>query len=297
MDFKIIKNNEVEFMSIHEGDSKISNEQFLEIVGKIAELFHDAISIENTVAITDKEKFVRVLNGKEAEGFPDLTGKPFPNAGNIPAALKTGTKQSSIIPKQVYGAVFKSSTVSIENDNREIIGSLSVALSLKGQTVLQEVVQDTSLSVEQLSSSVEEISSSAALLSSDVENVLTETKEITNLIEQINSILDFVNSVATNSRLLGLNASIEAARAGEAGKGFEVVAGEIRKMAEHSKKSVDDTKKIISTINNKVSFLLKNTTNLSNYARAQAAATEQILASIDNMTSSIGTLKKVSEII
>ncbi|KJR45440.1 Methyl-accepting chemotaxis protein [Desulfosporosinus sp. I2] len=285
-------------MQIHDDLSNITDDQLFGIIERMASLFHELIPIDNTIAITDREKFLQYFMGSEAEVVQsELVGKPFPNAGNIPSTLKTGKLQRSVLPKEVYGVAFKSSTLPLKNPDDTIIGTITLALSLKNQTALQESAENISSSAEQLSASTESLAASAILLSNRVSGVLGDTQEIIQLIDQTNNILDFVNNVASNSRLLGLNAAIEAARAGQFGKGFAVVADEIRKMAENSAKSVNDTKKLLSTINNRVNNLMRQVEELTDVAHTQAAATQEMTASIQNFSESTRIVQQVSQII
>ncbi|MEG4468630.1 methyl-accepting chemotaxis protein [Microcoleus sp. AT9_B5] len=69
---------------------------------------------------------------------------------------------------------------------------------------------------------------------------------------QIGSITGTVTDLANQTNMLALNASVEAVRAGEHGKGFGVVANEIRRLADQSKKSAEKINTIITDIQNAI---------------------------------------------
>lgn len=87
------------------------------------------------------------------------------------------------------------------------------------------------------------------------ENVIADTTRMNDQIEQlvkmavkVSEIVNGVEAIAEETNLLALNASIEAARAGESGRGFAVVANEIRKLADNTKKNLDDMRGFVNNI-------------------------------------------------
>jgi methyl-accepting chemotaxis protein len=76
------------------------------------------------------------------------------------------------------------------------------------------------------------------------ENILSLAEQA----QAIGDIIATVNDIAEQTNLLALNAAIEASRAGEHGRGFAVVAGEVKALADQSKKATAQVRQILTEI-------------------------------------------------
>jgi methyl-accepting chemotaxis protein len=93
--------------------------------------------------------------------------------------------------------------------------------------------------------------------------------------------------------MLALNAAVEAVRAGEHGRGFGVVASEIRKLADQSKKSAEKINQLVADIQRAVDLTVRVTDqgNLTvaegvKIARETAEAFTGVAAAIDRVVAS-----------
>lgn len=66
--------------------------------------------------------------------------------------------------------------------------------------------------------------------------------------ESASGITGLIGQIADQTNLLAINASIEAARAGQHGKGFAVVAGEIRSLADQTKSSALQIRRLLQAM-------------------------------------------------
>lgn len=95
------------------------------------------------------------------------------------------------------------------------------------------------------------VESSVAALNQLKEQVESTAENILTLAEQaqaIGEIIATVNDIADQTNILALNAAIEASRAGEHGKGFAVVAGEVKALADQSKRATQQVRQILGEI-------------------------------------------------
>jgi methyl-accepting chemotaxis protein len=68
----------------------------------------------------------------------------------------------------------------------------------------------------------------------------------------VQQFLQTTRQLSEQTDLLALNAAIEAARAGESGRGFAVVAEEVRKLADHSSRTADEVREVVTSMRHEV---------------------------------------------
>jgi len=268
----------------------------LEAALKFAPLIQKLVPLDCSIAVTDREKF---LVDYPPEGFDlrDNTGRLIPKEGGIYRALQSGEPQMAVLPKEVYGTAFKSVSVPLIGEGGDIVGCIALGLSLKTQETLLEAANSFASTYEEIMATTEEVAASAQELFGEMEVLNGLQKKMVHLVEKTESILNFIKKIAANSNLLGLNAAIEAARVGKEGRGFEVVATEIRKMAENSSKSVEEIKEIVETIKKNASEISDEISKVLEISQHQAASTQQITASVQGLMSYVEEIKKIAQML
>jgi len=95
---------------------------------------------------------------------------------------------------------------------------------------------------------VESSISAMNLLKERVESTAENILMLAEQAQAIGEIISTVNDIADQTNILALNAAIEASRAGEHGKGFAVVAGEVKALADQSKRATLQVRQILGEI-------------------------------------------------
>lgn len=131
-------------------------------------------------------------------------------------------------------------------------------------------------------------------ISEEVNYTNKETFQLSNILKEktneVISINDMMASISEQTNLLALNAAIEAARVGEAGRGFNVVADEIRKLAEQSKEFSNNINSIVNELYDETNKMVGNITLINEKNEIQnnkVKETNDMLSNINNASKEI----------
>lgn len=143
---------------------------------------------------------------------------------------------------------------SFSKNSEEITGinerTQDINARLEELTAINRQLSDLANQVNQLSKENQNKMNSATESMEQIHRSTNECKEIVWKLgeesKEILGIIQVITGISQQTNILALNAMIEAARAGEHGKGFAVVAEEIQKLAEQTRKAVDNIGTIVT---------------------------------------------------
>lgn len=129
----------------------------------------------------------------------------------------------------------------------------------------------------------------AALAESGALNAAEEARRTLNSSENlaidaqtIGSVVDLIGSIAGQTELLALNATIEAARAGQAGRGFQVIAQEVKSLAERTADASKEVLQKLSQIQSATAQVVSANTAIEKSLAGVTSKTRQIRSTIDS---------------
>lgn len=271
-------------------DNFKTNEEILEAFKVVLPYINSITPDDMAIVLTDLEKYIGYHNANEFT--LDLSeGKPIKGIKTIEDCIKYQKDTSDSIPPEVYGRTLKTFFTPIYGVNNEVIGTLSSGIDFENNSKLVESVSNLAEVIKQITESINQVAQSAGSLADSGQDSIEKVNELTNKQKDTAQILQIIKNIASQTNLLGLNAAIEASRAGENGRGFAVVATEVRKLSEQSQESVKNIEAILKEMTDSVNDINNTIGNVGAISQEQAAATEEILSSTEEINDTINELK------
>lgn len=279
--------------------SEREHAELLEAFIKVAPYLNDLITDDITIGVYDTEKLLRNVPAKTFS-LQVKAGDPLQEGDVITNAIRKNAKQAMMVPKELFGFPLVARAIPLHDKAGKVIGGVGIGSSLERANELYEIAANLSSVVEQVSATTQEMAMQIGHLNEQMRAISDQANDVSQSTTEIEQITLAVKKIADQSNILGLNASIEAARVGDAGRGFAVVANEVRNMATDSRSNADKIKRTTDSIRDLISLLQNSIELINQTMENQAAATEEISATMvevsDNTQKLAGLAQEVIQI-
>ncbi|MGG8471691.1 methyl-accepting chemotaxis protein [Rahnella sp. PAMC25617] len=163
------------------------------------------------------------------------------------------------------------------DDDGKVIKIVKIAQDITSQMAQQRQQESMMTHVHELSLTTDKTAAEGVTIvqkavedMQEVEALARRTSEIIGQLgqtsERIGEMVDTIRRISSQTNLLAINATIEAAHAGEQGRGFAVVAGEVRSLADQSRKAAVEIDQLTQSIRDGVMAAIDGMGNCVNRA-------------------------------
>jgi methyl-accepting chemotaxis protein len=190
-------------------------------------------------------------------------------------------------------------------------GNISMVDTLKNasfelKTSAEEVAKtanEVNIQTEEITDSIQQISSGAVGQADKANRGLESIEEVRNFLgtslTNLEGLTKIIEEVTKQTKMLALNAAIEAAKAGEFGRGFSIVADNVRRLSDETKKNTLDIQdligEVIQNLNEKVGNLHETFRSFAVQSEEFSASSEEVAAAAEEQTAEMNNLSHSSE--
>lgn len=246
------------------------------------------------ICIADREKFLISLPGNKLD-IKIKPGDVIPPNLPIQTAMRDGRRVLREVGGEAYGIPYIAIAVPVFDDQGRVIGGVAVQQSIEQKEKLIDMSRQISESLSVLSETIQGLAAKGEQLYATSQHLTSIAENSKEGITKSGQIVGMVKDISEQSNLLGLNAAIEAARAADRGRGFDIVAHEIRRLAEHSKKYADEIKLIVADFTEAFNHITSSAAELGHVTGQQSADLLHLTPAIDNLSVLSKELIKMAE--
>lgn len=213
-------------------------------------------------------------------------------------------EEIGVDPDEYVEAVKKVPIVSEDkiNSAAELLFKMAEALSQVGyerysisaeHTGSEAVFKEIHTEYRHIHNKINDVNESINELSAEFDKLREKASESVKIVAQTDSILKYIHNVATQMTLLGFNASIEAKHVGEAGAGFNVIAQEVRQLAEQTSNQTHSIEDVLNNVRGSISAIEEEITKALEKLNENVQTVNELSGAISVTSDKINAISNV----